>query len=108
MEYKKKFYKKKKIYKRLIEIKSIRKGWVIVELLSINKGGTITIKTIDGHVIKRKWGKETRLAPARRREKECGEKPTTKLKTPLSKKGKRRQKRTLNRNKSRIQKQKEE
>lgn len=102
--YKKKYNpkKKKKIYKRFAEIKSNRKGWVMVELLSINKGGTITIKTIDGHIIKRKWGKRMKLSPVKRIESVGGQKPTTNIKV-LSKKKMRAKKRAT---KKRIQKQK--
>ena len=37
----------------LIEIKTNKNGWIEVELLSVNKGGTITIK-YKGNIIKRK------------------------------------------------------
>ena len=108
MDTPKKYYprKKKKIYKRLIEIKSNLKGWVVVELLSINKGGTITIKTIDGHVIKRKINK-IRWTPSKRKEREAGIKPTVPLKTPLSKKGIRKKKRQTLRKSRKLRKEKE-
>lgn len=79
MQEKSRYPKKKKYYKRLIEIKSRAKGWTVVELLSINKGGTITIKTIEGHVIKRKID-HIRWSPSKRLTREGGEKPTTKIK----------------------------
>ena len=100
-EYRKK-YKKKKFYKKLIEIKSNKKGWTVVELLSVNKGGTVTIKTIDGHVIKRKIN-HIRWSPTRRLTKEGGEKPTTKMKC-MSKKALRRKKRLQKKNSRRQQK----
>lgn len=37
----------------LIQIKNAKKRWITVELLSVNKGGTITIK-YKGNIIKRK------------------------------------------------------
>ena len=43
----------RKKYKRFIEIKTNRKGWTVVELISVNKGGTITFK-LKGQIIKRK------------------------------------------------------
>ena len=49
--YPKKFYKKP--VKQFVEIKTNRLGWTEVELISVNKGGTITIKLKD-QLIKRK------------------------------------------------------
>ena len=95
VEYKK-YHKKKKFYKKLIEIKSCRKGWIVVELLSVNKGGTVTIKTIDGHVIKRKMD-HIRWAPSKRLTKEGGEKPTAKIPC-MTKKTLRRKKRLQKKN----------
>lgn len=42
--------KKKKRKKRLIEIKTRRNKWQTVELLSINKGGSITVKSFSGEI----------------------------------------------------------
>ncbi len=50
----KKKYKKRKRYKRIVEIKTNKCGWKKVELLSVNKGGTITFKDKDGNIVKRK------------------------------------------------------
>jgi len=91
MQEKNRYTKKKKYYKRLIEIKSRAKGWTVVELLSVNKGGTITIKTIEGHVIKRKID-HIRWSPSKRLIREGGEKPTARVKC-FSKKVLRRKKR---------------
>ena len=97
-----KYYKKKKFYKKFIEIKSNKKGWTVVELLSVNKGGTVTIKTIDGHTIKRKID-HIRWSPVKRLVKEGGEKPTAKVKC-ISKKDLRRKKRLQKKNARRQQK----
>jgi len=98
----KKYYKKKKFYKKLIEIKSSKKGWTVVELLSVNRGGTVTIKTIDGHVIKRKID-HIRWSPTKRLVREGGERLTTKIKC-VSKKDLRRKKRLQKKNSRRQQK----
>lgn len=50
----------------IIEIKTKRQGWIQVKLLSINKGGTITI-LIKGNIVKRKikhvrWGPTYKVA----------------------------------------------
>lgn len=50
----------------IIEIKTRRQGWTRVKLLSINKGGTITI-LIKGNIVKRKiknvrWGLTYKVA----------------------------------------------
>lgn len=50
----------------LIEIKTRRQGWIRVKLLSINKGGTITV-LIKGNKVKRKikhvrWGITYKIA----------------------------------------------
>ena len=55
----------KKISKRMVEIFSRKHGWTVVELLSVNGDGTITIKLSSGQVIKRKI-KRVRWAIARR------------------------------------------
>lgn len=52
----------------LIEIKTRKQGWIIVKLLSINKGNTITI-IINGNTVKRKiknvrWGVTYKVAKA--------------------------------------------
>jgi len=57
--------KKKKIYKRYIEIRSRNNGWTKVELLTTKKGRYI-IRMPDGSVIARKIGKRTRLNIGRR------------------------------------------
>ena len=101
VEYKK-YHKKKKFYKKLIEIKSCKKGWTVVELLSVNKGGTVTIKTIDGHIIKRKID-HIRWSPIKRIIKEGGEKPTTKIKC-MTKKLLRKKKRLQKKNERKQQK----
>jgi len=61
--------KKKK--KWIVEIKTNRYGWYRVELLSINKGGTITVKLPSGEIVTKNtqhihWGKTKRVVDTTR------------------------------------------
>jgi len=85
--YKKRSYKKK-TYKRLIEIKTNKKGWFVVELLSINKGNTITIRIKDGQIIKRK-ATNIRWSVSKKRVKLQGKPPTSSMKLKAFKSKKR-------------------
>lgn len=45
--------KKKKKWKKLVEIKTNKKGWHVVELLKILKGGKVLLKLSSGETIRR-------------------------------------------------------
>lgn len=47
----KKYKKKKKRYKNIIEIKTNRHGWRPVELLKITNSNRLVVKTISGQII---------------------------------------------------------
>lgn len=58
--------KKKKKQKWIIEIKTGSRGWQRVHLLSLNKGGTMTVKFTSGEIVTKKiqhvhWGKTQRI-----------------------------------------------